>query len=193
MRLISVFLCSLVFLGCKEVSFKEPQPKGKKELASVPKKIQGKYLVQTEFGTPAIDTVIISAKGYRFGYFDPEDRAAKNDAYEEGVLSDSMVLKSYKGYYFFSFNEKPEWILRVIKQEKDGDLTYMALGDNKMIFNEYLEKLSAEIRIDSMTTDTETLYQIEPDPNQLMELIKKGLFSETRLIRIRPDASRQPR
>lgn len=148
----------------------------------------------TEEGTPSRDTIIITAKGYRFGYFDPEERAAKNDEYEEGVLSDSMVLKNFKGYYFLSLNEDPEWILRVLKEEKNGDLLYMTLEDKKMEFTDYLEKLSGEIRIDSMTTEKETLYQIDPDANQLTDLIRKGYFSETRLIKVQTaKASRQKR
>ncbi|HEY0652330.1 MAG TPA: hypothetical protein VGD65_04340 [Chryseosolibacter sp.] len=194
MRQPAILLISIALLGCKEVSFKEPQPKGKKELTSVPKNIQGSYLVLTDEGIPSKDTIVISARGYRFGYFDPEERAAKNDEYEEGVLSDSMILKSYKGYYFLSLKENPEWIVRVLKEEKNGDLIYMALEDKKIEFNEYLEKLSGEIRIDSMTTESETLYQIDPDPNQLVDLIKKKFFSETRLIKVRPQqASRQTR
>jgi hypothetical protein len=185
MRLFLLLIVSILLLGCKEVSFKDPQPNGKKSLASIPRNLQGKYLVLTEEGTPSKDTVVITAKGYRFGYFDPEERAAKNDEYEEGVLSDSMILKSYKGYYFLNLNEDPEWILRVLKEEKNGDLLYMTLEDKKMEFNDYLDKLSGEIRIDSMTTEQETLYQIDPDPNQLVDLIKKKFFSETRLIRVR--------
>ena len=194
MRIFCIIVLSTFLLSCKEVSFKEPQPKGKKELTTVPRDLQGKFLVITDDGTPSKDTIVITSKGYRFGYFDPEERAAKNDEYEEGVLSDSMILKSYKGYYFLSLNENPEWILRVLKEEKNGDLIYMTLEDKKIEFTEYLEKLSAEIRIDSMTTEQETLYQIDPDANQLVELIKKNLFSETRLIRVHPQmASRQSR
>lgn len=194
MRILFFLLFSFALIGCKEVSFKEPQPKGKKPLASIPKNLQGKFLVMTEEGTPSKDTVVITASGYRFGYFDPEERAAKNDEYEEGVLSDSMVLKSYKNFHFLSLNENPEWILRVLKEEKNGDLIYMSLEDKKMEFTDYLEKLSGEIRIDSITTENETLYQIDPDANQLVELIKKKFFSETRLIRVRPQAvSRQSR
>jgi hypothetical protein len=176
MRNIILFVSvTMLTLACKEVSFKEP---------SVPKPLQGKYLVLTEDGSPSKDTIVITPKGYRFGYFDPEERAAKNDEYEVGVLSDSMVLKSFKGYYFLSLNEDPEWILRVLRQEKNGDLTYMSLEDKKVDFTEYLEQLSAEIRIDSMTTEKETLYQIDPDANELVDLIKKGFFSETRLLKI---------
>lgn len=194
MRIHLLSIIAVALIGCKEVTFKVPQPKEKKSLTSIPKNIQGKYLVFTDEGQPSKDTIVITARGYRFGYFDPEERAAKNDEYEEGVLSDSMVLKNFKGYYFLSLNEDPEWILRVFKEEKNGDLLYMTLEDKKMDFTDYIEKLSSEIRIDSMTTEKETLYQIDPDANQLTDLIRKGYFSETRLIKVQtPKASRQKR
>jgi hypothetical protein len=194
MRANLFVLITLIFFGCKEVTFQVPQPKDRKALSTVPKPLQGNYLVLTEEGTPSKDTIVITSRGYRFGYFDPEERAAKNDEYEEGVLSDSMILKSYKGYYFLSLNENPEWLLRVLKQEKNGDVIYMTLEDKKMEFNPFLEKLSSEIRIDSVTTPNETLYQIDPDANKLVDLIKKNFFSETRLIKLhQPKASRQKR
>jgi hypothetical protein len=192
MRIFLLLIISTALISCKEVTFKQPQPKDKKAMTAVPKNLQGKYLVMTEDGTPSKDTIVITSRGYRFGYFDPAERSVKNDEYEEGVLSDSMVLKNYKGYYFLSLNEDPEWLLRVFRQEKNGDLQYMTMEDKKMEFTDYLEKLSAEIRIDSMTTEKETLYQIDPDANQLVDLIKKGFFSETRLIKVVPaKASRQ--
>jgi hypothetical protein len=174
-----------ILYGCKEVSFNEPQPKGKKALTAVPKDLMGKYLTLTEEGALSKDTVIITAQGYRFGYFDPAERSGKNDNYEEGVLGDSLVLKSFKGYYFLNLNENPEWLLRVIRQERNGDLVYMALEEKNLEFNEYLEKLSREVRIDSMTTPRETLYQIDPTPNQLIDFIEKGFFSKTPLVKIK--------
>jgi hypothetical protein len=186
MNKVSIILALLLITGCKEVSFKNPQPEGKKALASVPKNLQGKYLVITDDGQPAKDTVIITSGGYHFGYYDLAERAAKqNDKYDVGILGDSLVLKSYKGYYFFNLNEKPEWLLRVLKQERNGDLWYMALEQKNVDFNDYLRKLSLEIPIDSMTTETETLYQIDPTPNELITLINKGYFSKSRLIKIK--------
>jgi hypothetical protein len=179
--LVAIF----VFFGCKEVSFKEPQPKGKKALATVPKDLRGKYLTLTEEGKLSKDTVIITASGYRFGYFDPAERSGKNDNYEEGTLGDSLILKSFKGYYFLNVNENPEWLLRVIRQEKNGDLVYMSLEEKNLDFNLYLEKLSREVRIDSMTTPQETLYQIDPTANQLIDLINMGFFSKTSLVKIK--------
>jgi hypothetical protein len=183
-RLFPVFSL-LVFFGCKEVSFKNPQPEGKKELTSVPKSLRGKYLVKTDEAELSKDTVIITSNGYRFGYFDPLEREAKNDQYEEGVISDSLVLKSFKGYYFVNLNEDPEWILRILKPEKNGDLIYMTLEEKGTSFNVYLEELSSQIRIDSMTTDKETLYQIDPDPNQLIHLIENGYVSKTTLVKLK--------
>jgi hypothetical protein len=186
MNKVSKILAFLLIVGCKEVSFKDPQPKGKKALASVPKILQGKYLAITEEGQPAKDTVIITSNGYRFGYYDPAERAGhRNDKYDVGILSDSLVLKSYKGYYFFNLNENPEWLLRVLKQERNGDLWYMALEQKNVDFNDYLRKLSLELPIDSMTTEKETLYQIDPTPNELIALINKGYFSKSRLVKIK--------
>jgi hypothetical protein len=183
-RILFVLLFLVVF-ACKEVSFENPQPEGRRALAGVPKTLQGKYLALTEEGRPSKDTVIITPHGYRFGYFDPAERSGKNNRYEEGVLSDTLVLKSYRGYYFLNLNENPEWLLRVLKQEKNGDLIYMTLEEKNADFNDFLKKLSAEIRVDSIQKEDETLYQIDPTPAELIRLIDKGFFSEERLIRIR--------
>lgn len=182
--LIAVFLF-LIVLSCKEVTFENPQPKGRKALSSVPRSLQGKYLTLTEEGELSKDTIVITDRGYYFGYYDLADRAKKNERYEEGVLSDTMILKSYRGYYFLNFNEKPEWLLRVLKREKNGDLVYMTLEEKETGFTDFLNKLSIEVRIDSTQLEDETLYQIDPTPHKLIELIDKGFFTETKLIKIK--------
>lgn len=186
-RIPVVCLLLLVLFACKEVSFENPQPEGRKALTSVPRALQGKYLVLTDEGKPSKDTVIITERGYRFGYFDVAERAGKNDRYEEGVLSDTLILKSYKGYYFVSLNEKSAsaWLLRVLRQEKNGDLIYMSLREKNTDFKDFLKKLSTEIRVDSIRKEDGMLYQIDPTPTMLVKLIHKGYFAETRLIRIR--------
>jgi hypothetical protein len=185
MRLLFPIFFLILLAACKEISFEIPQPAGKKALTSVPKTLRGRYLVRTAEGDLSKDTVIITANGYRFGYYDAAERAAHNDEYERGILSDSLVLKNYKGYYFLNLNENPEWILRVLKQEKNGDILYMTMEEKNTDFNIYMKKLSAEISIDSLTTASETLYQINPTANQLVELIRKGFFSESKLVRIK--------
>src|SRR5690348_10602761 len=106
-RRILPILILFSLCACKQVSFDEPQPAGKKSLSKIPKQIQGKYLTVTEEGLSK-DTLVIEERGYRIGYFDAEDRNKKPDRLDIGMVSDSLILKSYKGYYFISINEHPE-------------------------------------------------------------------------------------
>lgn len=175
-----LFLC----IACKEISFREPQPKGRKVLRSVPKELHGRYQAQKEDGDFAKDTIVINAQGYSFKYFDPADQLKDHDA-DKGKLGDSLVLKTYKGYYFLNTNENPEWLLRVFKKEKNGDLIYMSPEQEGVDFKDYIAKLSKEIKIDSITLKDEVLYQIDPTPKQLVKLIEHGYFSRTLLKKIR--------
>lgn len=97
-----------------------------------------------------------------------------------------MVLKQYKGYYFININENPEWLMRVIRQEKNGDLTYMSMDVEEGSFNSLLKSLSQELPVDSLEVNGEKLYQIDPTPRQLIKLIQKGYFKNTiRMVRIK--------
>jgi hypothetical protein len=185
MRKSFIILTFLLAVGCKEISFREPQPLRRRALTAIPKKLQGKYLTYMEDGQLSQDTVVITRRGYRFGYFEKPEISDETDNYDSGSLSDSLVLKSYKGYYFLNIFEKPEWLLRVIKQDSKGDLVYMAMEEEDVDFNDYMKKLSAEIRIDSVLTGDKTLYHINPTPGELIHLIERGFFSKTRLKKIR--------
>jgi hypothetical protein len=182
---ILVLFAILLLGSCKEVSFREPQPRGRRALNTIPAKLQGKYLPYQDDGQLSKDTIIITQKGYHFGYYEPVPDANHRADYEEGVLSDSLVLKSYRGYYFLNLYENPEWLLRVIKQEKNGDLTYMTLEQEDVDFNDYIRKLSYEMPIDSLSLEDKTLYYINPTPSKLVELIDKGFFTKTPLKKIR--------
>jgi hypothetical protein len=160
----------LVLLSCKEITYTEPQPKGKKTLAEIPNSLRGKYLLIDDNGVDK-DTLYIDKNGYHI-------RGGDND---EGILGDSLVLKKYKGYYFLNINQRPEWVLRVIKQEKNGDIVVMAMDDKN--FNSFLKKLGNEIRIDSTQKKDEQLYQIDPTPKQLVGLVKKKYFGQTTRIK----------
>jgi len=167
LRLLAAILVLSLF-ACKEISFKEPQPKGKKSLSHVPRELLGSYLVLEEKGGDSKDTLVVTEKGY----YVPSDSS-------KGELGDSLVLKKYKGFYFFNNNENPEWILRVVKREQNGDLSFMLMEPTEKSFNEYLFLLNEEIEIDSIDEDNHTLYQIDPSPKKLISLIEKGYFKKT--------------
>jgi hypothetical protein len=153
-------------VSCKEVSFSEPQPKGKRALQEIPRELRGEYLLVDDDNNT--DTLIVTANGYLM----------RSDS-TEGLLGDSLVLKKYKGYYFFNDNEDPEWLLRVVKQESNGDLSYLFMDPGERTFNEYLLELTEEIKIDSSELHGEKLYQIDPSPRQLLSLIRNGFFRKS--------------
>ena len=179
-----LFCLALAAFSCKEVSFREPQPKGRRALAAVPEKLQGKYLTYQENGELSKDTIVITRLGYRFGYYDKLAASSYRADYDDGILSDTLVLKSYRGYYFLNLYEDPEWLLRVIRQQKNGDLIYMAMEQEAVDFDDYIRKLSAEIAIDSVKRENETLYLIDPSPSRLIDLIEKGYFNSATLKKI---------
>ena len=157
----------LTFSACNEISFKEPQPKGKKILSEIPRELVGSYLFAEENGSKQ-DTIIIT----KAGYYIPSDSS-------KGELGDSLVLKKFKGYYFFNENESPEWLLRVVKREPNGDLSFMMMEPGeKSSFNEFLFSVNKEIEIDSVEINDEKLYQIDPSPKDLLSLIEKGYFKK---------------
>lgn len=166
MKKLALIACVLVLYGCKEITYKNPQPKGKKSLSEIPENLRGSYLMASETENTQ-DTVIVDSKGYMIA----SDRKRK-------VLGDSLVLKSYKGYYFVNINERPEWLLRIVTREPNGDLIFMSMDTNENRFQALLRKLAGEVSIDSLEINGEKLYQIDPTPRQMLKLIKGGYFSE---------------
>lgn len=160
--------------SCKEVSFKEAQPKGIKPINQVPARLQGSYAISDDQGATT-DTLVITNKGFY----------ARSQPKDFRTLGDSLIMKSYKGHYFISKDEHPEWVLRVVKPEKNGDLSYMSMqyGND---FHGFLRRLGRDIPIDSSRygSQNEKLYQIDPLPKKLMELMDKGYFTRTVLKKI---------
>lgn len=181
---LQLLILFFLITGCKEITFREPQPKGKKALKANPKKIQGKYLAVEDDGEISKDTIVITENGYHVNYYETFAKLVSGSL-DQGTLGDSLVIKKYKGYYFLNFNEKPEWTLRVLHVEKNDDLILMALEDDGLDFNSFVKKLAKEIQVDSFEVNDEMLYQIAPEPKQLINLIKKGYFSKSVLKKVK--------
>ena len=170
MKNILSLLFIFCLLACTEVTYREAQPKGVKSLSSVPKNLMGSYPLPEDDGAVK-DTLIITATGY---YFTTDD--------DKGNLSDKLVLKYYKGYYFVNVNDDPEWFLRILKQDKDGSITLMSMENESTKFNALLRNLSKEVKIDSVKVGEDKLYLIDPSAKELMNLVKKGYFEKGLVI-----------
>ncbi|HEY9009170.1 hypothetical protein [Ohtaekwangia sp.] len=172
MKNILVYCILLACIGCKEITYREPQPKGVESLRRIPKNLQGKYLLP-EDNRSVRDTLVVQSNTY----------FASSDPKRGSHLSDSLLLKFYKGFYFISINDRPEWLLRVFEQEKNGDISCYMLATEENVFPELLKNLSKEIKVDSTVLPTETLYQIDPSPKELLDLIRKGYFKKTATLK----------
>ena len=135
--LIVIAFWSALLYSCKEVSFKEPQPSGLPALKEIPKVLQGSYRVDDEKSGEHSDTLIIESWGYHFK--DSNDK----EWLGRGVLSDSLVVKFYKDYYFVNFRSGDQWVLRLVKRKSYGSLEFLSIDiqdDTKR--KEILKKLN---------------------------------------------------
>ncbi|HCR53907.1 MAG TPA: hypothetical protein DIW27_05780 [Cytophagales bacterium] len=175
-----ILFWSLVLVSCKEISFEVPQPAGVKPLTEVPVNLRGHYLSYDERTGEESDTLIIESWGYHFK--DVND----NDWLGSGHLSDSLVVKFYKNYYFVNFKSEGQWVLRLVRQKPSGGLEFLSIDiqdDAKR--KETLKKISKKMKVKEVHHGDDTFYQIDPTPAQLMTLIKEGYFTGPELSKIK--------
>jgi hypothetical protein len=164
----------VVGTGCSEISYKEPQPADIKPLDRIPAKLHGTYIVKDE-GQEVNDLLIVFEKGYRI---QPKDSMKQAEVF---FLSDSLVLKYYRGYYFVNYRDDFVWHLRVLKRGKNGDMSLMemeSVSSHEPTRKEFLSRLSKEIEVIETQADSSTIYLIDPTPRQLLNLVRKGWFKE---------------
>ena len=176
-KLLLIFCWALLLYSCKEVSFREPQPAGINSLTEIPKTLQGNYVGIDEKGDDT-DTLIIESWGYHFR--DTKDK----DWLGKGVISDSLVIKSYQSYYFVNFRSGDQWVLRVIRLKPGGSIDFMSIPVNDDAKRkDILKKLSKKFEVKEIQRKDDTFYQINPTRDQLMQLIREGFFMGNELVK----------
>jgi len=179
MRILLIACWALLLYSCKEVSFREPQPAGVAALKEVPVVLQGQFKGIDDKGEDT-DTLVIESWGYHFR------DAKEKDWLGKGVISDSLVLKVYKNYYFVNFRTGDQWILRLIHQKSDGSIEFMSIPvEDDAKRKDILKKLSKKLTVKEIQRKDDTFYQINPTRDQLMQLINEGFFVGNELRKIR--------
>jgi len=174
------FAWSLLLFSCKEVTFKEPQPAGVPALNEVPPGLRGVYQTYDQTSGDFSDTLIIEPWGYRMKDKDDKDWLSR------GTLSDTLVVKHHENYYFVNFKSGGQWVLRLVKQDPDGSIRFLAIDiqdDAKR--KDILKKISKKLKISEFKHKDDTYYQINPTSQQLMTLIGEGFFTGPKLSKIK--------
>lgn len=163
----------LLSAACKEITFREPQPKGEKPLSKVPSTLHGSY-VPAE-ATEEVSDVLLVITEAGFKLTDPKN----NELPEEILLSDSVLFTRYKDYFFLNLKNRISWRALALRQEKNKDLTHMILQEKEgNTFEEFLFSLSGQVAIDSMEYQSDMFYMIDPSSKQLIDLIEKDYFTK---------------
>lgn len=165
MKYVQFILIILLILSpsCTQVYFEEPQPPGKKNLSSIPGKIQGLYFSNSG------DSILRINKDFIITYLD-------NGRNLKFSLSDNMILRKSKGIYYINIRnrEKPYWMLFLLSYYK-GVLypEYSILNDKN------LQKYNKITDIFDSTNNSnldKNEYLLNPGRKELKELIKADFF-----------------
>jgi len=178
MRYGLFIIFALLLYSCTEISYKEPQPKGVAALKKIPVKLHGRYQL-SENGMLLDDKLVVFENGYRI---EPKDSTEKTD---EFLLSDSLVLKHYKGYYFLNIRSAYSWRLRIVERKKNGDLQLLEMKnvpEDQATRQEFLDRLQAEVPVIKTEINGNPQYLIDPSPRKLLDLINKGFFENKTLL-----------
>ncbi|MBK7407311.1 MAG: hypothetical protein IPL49_18535 [Saprospirales bacterium] len=161
-RIIFFSLLLFSLSSCMTIGFQVPQPAGKKALDKFPQSILGVYADQP-FGR---DTGLMVSSHSVF-LTGPEDMRG------ELFLSDTLILKKYKGYYIANYwdNEKRCWIIHPFTQ-KGNQLVMLNLNFNK---EEAVSTFSAFTPIVRQDTD---LIVLDPTRKAFKRMLKDPMLWE---------------
>jgi hypothetical protein len=174
-----VIIWSSLLYSCHEVTFRQPQPSGVAALKEVPASLRGNYVGETREGENT-DTLVITSWGYRIS--DPASR----DWLGRGVINDSLVIKYYANYYFVNFRSGDQWVVRLVRQKPSGAIELLAINlEDELVRKQVLTKLGGQLKIKEIKQDEHTFYQINPNRDQLLRLIREGYFTGSELSRVK--------
>lgn len=206
--LLTLFILVGLFSCEPSVTFNEPQPVGKKALLEFPKSLTGEYISLTDSSTLKIQNQIIERiydRNYKIAKSELDSNYKivgdtlidltsneKTDFVEIGdslqihiynvdtlfQISDSDVLKKFKGYYFInSLYEEGRWEVRKVKSTKNQIIISSISTENEI---KNLQEIT------EAPQDTIPPYSFKTSKKQFKEFLKQGGFAEEEIfVRVR--------
>ncbi|MEZ4774993.1 MAG: hypothetical protein R3D00_17550 [Bacteroidia bacterium] len=94
---------------------------------------------------------------------------------EKSFLSDSVILKNYKGEYYLNMRDEPSrYNVLLLKQERNGDLAVWMVDPEKEI--EHLQEYTRGVREEYNSEGKVEKYIVSPKAKELNKFVQNGGF-----------------
>ncbi len=167
-RCLYMMLILLTFSGCDQVIFLEPQPEKVNELVEIPQTLQGTYLDQDG------DTMYIDKQSFSYN-------SAEFIGLEEVNLSDSVVLKKYKGHYYYNAAIRLEdgkyWLCYILYPEDGGSgFDLYAMDPDDVVKLAKLQEITSKIK--DIEEGDKNYYLFDPKKKDYKKIISDTIFTK---------------
>lgn len=167
-RCLFMIMILLMFSACDQVVFLEPQPPKVKELLEIPRNLHGTYIDQDG------DTMYIDKQSFSYN-------SSEFSGLEEMYLSDSMVLKQYKGHYYYNTAVKLEdgkyWLSYILYPESDGSgFGLYAMDPDDVVKLAKLQEITSKIK--DIEEGEKNYYLFDPKKKDYKKIIFDTIFTK---------------
>jgi hypothetical protein len=204
--ILGLMLLALFASACQSVQFSDPQPLGVSPENRFPSELQGIYgaegdtLIIEAYGYRAteketrrillqeLDSAEFEIKGESISprhlgdikHFSMQSVGDtliyETTRWKEVLLSDSLQLMSWKGYYFLNSQSEKGWEVFLLQLRPDESLSLRSIdADEEVSWMSQVMKVDTIFESDGKSVD---YYRVSPRKQELLQFIGKGGFSE---------------
>lgn len=158
----------MLLVSCDQVIFPEPQPPRTNAFIEIPHELQGIWLDQNN------DTLLVNQHSF---FYRSEDFPITDPKY----LSDSAVMKNYKGKYFYNrlirIDDNDYWLVYIIDLSDSGEtMVLSAMDPGDIVRLARLQEITSKLR--DIETEEAEYYLFAPKRKHYKKIISDTIFSE---------------
>ena len=167
-KLVLLLITVILLSSCDQVIFTEPQPARVKAMTQIPETLQGVWLDDSN------DTLYVGTKSFRYP---SEDFSIT----EPEFLSDTSVLKEYKGRYFLNrtirLDEGNFWLSYMIDPVEPGKkMDLYTMDPDDVVKLAKLQEITSKIR--DIEEGETSYYLFSPKKKHYKKIISDTIFSK---------------
>jgi len=165
-RCLPILAMMLLLAACDQVIFTESQPPKVKPLSEIPAVLQGIFLDQDG------DSLYVHEQS--FSYYSDE-----YSSFQDVYLSDSAVLKEYKGHFFYStpimLETEKYWLCYLLHSNENGFDLY-TMDPEDVVKLAKLQEITS--KIGDIEEGDNAYYLFEPKKKDYKKIISDTIFTK---------------